>query len=155
MKRFEACKTLRRQILRYIQLVESEQFLGSLIHANEELVDALMLFVKLDKPIEEDSDSEDGEDWNRSDDVAEGVGKMNLADRRGSTSSAAGNGRVVGAGAGAPPSKGKGPLPQRYHPRQQQPPESESEQDEDDEDDDPDNPFGDSNEVVDTPSFEW
>ena len=49
-------------MLRYIQLVESEQFLGSLIHANEELVEALRLFMKLDKPIEEDSDSED--EWN-------------------------------------------------------------------------------------------
>src|SRR5690606_15204731 len=44
MQRFETCKVLRRSILRYIQLVESEQYLGSLIHANEELVDALALF---------------------------------------------------------------------------------------------------------------
>ncbi|KAF8459422.1 hypothetical protein BGX38DRAFT_9638 [Terfezia claveryi] len=57
MNKFEACKELRRTVLRYIQLVESEQFLGSLIHANEELVEALSLFMRLDKPIEEDSDS--------------------------------------------------------------------------------------------------
>lgn len=63
MQRFETCKMLRRQILRYIQFVESEQWLGSLIHANEELVNALMTFEVLDKSVEDDSDSEDGE-WN-------------------------------------------------------------------------------------------
>jgi LAS seventeen-binding protein 5 len=59
MKRFETCKTLRRQILRYIQNVESEQWLGGLIHANEELVNALMAFEVLDKSVEDDSDSEE------------------------------------------------------------------------------------------------
>ena len=59
VKRFETCKVLRRQILRYIQLVESEQWLGSLIHANDELVTALMAFEVLDKSVEDDSDSED------------------------------------------------------------------------------------------------
>ena len=62
LKRFENCKLLRRQILRYIQFVESEQWLGSLIHANEELVTALMAFEILDKSVDDDSDSEDG--WN-------------------------------------------------------------------------------------------
>ena len=58
LKRFETCKLLRRQILRYIQFVESEQWLGSLIHANEELVNALMAFEVLDKSVDNDSDSE-------------------------------------------------------------------------------------------------
>lgn len=58
VKRFENCKQLRRQILRYIQFVESEQWLGSLIHANDELVTALMAFEVLDKSVEDDSDSE-------------------------------------------------------------------------------------------------
>jgi hypothetical protein len=61
MRRFETCKTLRRQILRYIQNVESEQWLGGLIHANEELVNALMAFEVLDKSVEDDSDSEDSD----------------------------------------------------------------------------------------------
>lgn len=61
LKRFETCKLLRRQILRYIQHVESEQWLGSLIHANEELVTALMSFEVLDKSLEDDSDSDDNE----------------------------------------------------------------------------------------------
>ncbi len=61
LNRFETCKVLRRQILRYIQNVESEQYLGSLIHANEELVNALMAFEVLDKSVEDDSDSDENE----------------------------------------------------------------------------------------------
>ncbi|QQK42623.1 VHS subgroup [Penicillium digitatum] len=57
--RFEKCKELRHTILRYIQHIETEEFLGGLIHANEELVDALMAFEVLDKSVDYDSDSED------------------------------------------------------------------------------------------------
>ncbi|KUI69170.1 Protein lsb5 [Cytospora mali] len=56
---FEACKLLRRKILRYIHHVESEQWLGSLLHANDELVQALMTFEQLDRSIDADSDSDD------------------------------------------------------------------------------------------------
>lgn len=82
LKRFETCKQLRRTILRYIQHVESEQWLGGLIHANEELVEALTLYEILDKPIEDDSDSED-EGWNDPPDhsvnlVAQGLGKLKM-----------------------------------------------------------------------------
>ncbi|PFH58348.1 hypothetical protein XA68_13845 [Ophiocordyceps unilateralis] len=56
---FEACKQLRRRILRYIHLVDSEQWLGSLLHANDELVHALMSFEQLDRSIDADSDSDD------------------------------------------------------------------------------------------------
>lgn len=56
---FEFCKLLRRKILRYIQLVESEQWLGALLHANDELVTALMTFEQLDRSIDADSDSDD------------------------------------------------------------------------------------------------
>ena len=62
LKHFETCKLLRRQILRYIQHIDSEQWLGSLIHANEELVNALMAYEVLDKSLEDDSDSEN-EAW--------------------------------------------------------------------------------------------
>jgi LAS seventeen-binding protein 5 len=58
LKRFETCKHLRRQILRYIQVIESDEFLGGLIHANEELIGALMAFEVLDKSVDDDSDSE-------------------------------------------------------------------------------------------------
>ncbi|KAJ0119806.1 VHS domain-containing protein [Diaporthe amygdali] len=59
VQHFEACKQLRRKILRYIHHVESEQWLGSLLHANDELVQALMTFEQLDRSIDADSDSDD------------------------------------------------------------------------------------------------
>ncbi|GME23657.1 vhs domain-containing protein [Neofusicoccum parvum] len=58
VKLFENCKQLRRQILRYIQLVESDQWIGSLLSANDELVKALMSYEIMDKSISDDSDSE-------------------------------------------------------------------------------------------------
>lgn len=62
VNRFETCKALRRQVLRYIQFVESEQWLGSLIMANDGLVEALMAYEILDKSVHDDSDS-DGNGW--------------------------------------------------------------------------------------------
>lgn len=59
VRQFEACKKLRRKILRYIHHIESEQWLGSLLHANDELVMALMTFEQLDRSIAADSDSDD------------------------------------------------------------------------------------------------
>ncbi|KAI2633314.1 hypothetical protein GGS21DRAFT_491034 [Xylaria nigripes] len=56
---FDNCKKLRRRILRYIHFVEDEQWLGSLLHANDELILALMTFEQLDRSIDADSDSED------------------------------------------------------------------------------------------------
>lgn len=58
LKRFNTCKALRRQILRYIQLVESDQWIGSLLNANDELVKALIAFEVNDKSVDDDSDSE-------------------------------------------------------------------------------------------------
>ncbi|KAK3381302.1 hypothetical protein B0H63DRAFT_524031 [Podospora didyma] len=59
VQRFETCKQLRRKILRYIHHVDSEQWLGGLLHANDELVTALMTFEQLDRSIDADSDSDD------------------------------------------------------------------------------------------------
>ncbi|KAI0022863.1 hypothetical protein F4780DRAFT_141031 [Xylariomycetidae sp. FL0641] len=59
VQRFETCKKLRRKVLRYIHHVEDEQWLGGLLHANDELVTALMTFEQLDRSIDADSDSED------------------------------------------------------------------------------------------------
>lgn len=60
VKHFNECKQLRRKILFYIQQVESDEWIGSLIHANEELVNALMTFEVLDKGADDDSDSDQG-----------------------------------------------------------------------------------------------
>ncbi|KAJ4327014.1 hypothetical protein N0V84_002513 [Fusarium piperis] len=67
VERFEACKLLRRKVLRYseeadsvkIHHVEEEQWLGGLLHANDELVHALMSFEQFDRSIDADSDSDD------------------------------------------------------------------------------------------------
>ncbi|CCU82315.1 VHS domain-containing protein [Blumeria hordei DH14] len=56
--RFEKCKLLRRRILHYIQNTQSEEWLGPLLHANDELVIALMTFEQLDRSIDADSDSD-------------------------------------------------------------------------------------------------
>lgn len=42
-----------------IQHVEAEEWLGGLLHANDELVTALMTFEQLDRSIDADSDSDD------------------------------------------------------------------------------------------------
>ena len=67
VRRFEACKILRRRILYYIQHVESDQWIGSLVNANDELVKALTAYEITDRSIDDDSDSEA---WEDSDQVA-------------------------------------------------------------------------------------
>jgi len=69
---YENCKSLHTTVLRYIQHVESEQWLGSLIQAHEQLSTALDMYNTFDKPIDEDSDSED--EWNS--DVSRRMGDL-------------------------------------------------------------------------------
>ena len=59
---FDSCKRLRRQVLAYLQHIESGDLLGGLLHANDELVEALMAYEILDKSLEDDSDSEEDPD---------------------------------------------------------------------------------------------
>ncbi|KAK5135803.1 hypothetical protein LTR08_004630 [Meristemomyces frigidus] len=58
LNRFDTCKGLRRQILLYIQQVESDEWIGSLVNANDELVKALTAFEIMDRSIDDDSDSD-------------------------------------------------------------------------------------------------
>ena len=58
VRRFEACKDLRRKILYYIAHVESEQWIGSLVNANDELVKALTAYEIMDRSVDDDSDSD-------------------------------------------------------------------------------------------------
>ena len=133
INRFEKCKKLRHQILRYIQHIESEEFLGSLIHANEELVTALMAFEVLDKSLDYDSDSDD--------DVLSGNwrSKAELEDEMGQSFS----------GLSVNPPKPPRPTASSSLAHQVYESESESEP----EDDDEDNPFGDRN-AIKTPAVE-
>ncbi|ODQ58937.1 hypothetical protein WICANDRAFT_15786, partial [Wickerhamomyces anomalus NRRL Y-366-8] len=56
---FDKSRIIRRKILHYLQLVDSEEFLGSLIHANEELVQALQQYTEYAAKItSHDSDDE-------------------------------------------------------------------------------------------------
>lgn len=55
----QICNGLRRQILEYIQLVESEQYIGSLLEANDKLVKAVRAYNIIDRGVDDDSDSEE------------------------------------------------------------------------------------------------
>ncbi|KAJ5173321.1 hypothetical protein N7492_005914 [Penicillium capsulatum] len=141
INRFEKCKDLRHQILRYIQYIESEEFLGGLIHANEELVTALMAFEVLDKSLDYDSDSDDdvmSGNWKSKADLEEDMNQSF-------------NGLSVNPP--KPPRPNRPPtLPMSsssQNSRQIFESESESESEEDD-----DNPFGDRNAIGTTPKVE-
>ena len=150
--RFETCKLLRRQILRYIQHVESDDFLGSLIHANDELVTALMAYEVLDKSIDDDSDSELEEAQHQSRAHAGSVSSPPPPDDA-----------VRGLSLASPPKPprpGCVPMPITASARGsgagkgKQAVESESEDsEEEDDDEDEDNPFGDRNAEA-TPAVE-
>lgn len=60
--RLEQAKVARRPIIRYIQLVNDEEFVGVLIEANEKIVEAIQLYDKMSKPAVLDSDDEDDDD---------------------------------------------------------------------------------------------
>ena len=134
-KRFETCKQLRRQILRYIQYVESDDYLGGLIHANEELITALMAYEVLDKSVDDDSDSE----YEEAKHLSRTMGGTHITEEKPKK----------------PPRPGNSPMPRessstlgaasfRTAPSTKTV-ASESESEEDDDDDDPDDPFGDRN----------
>ncbi|KAF2026587.1 hypothetical protein EK21DRAFT_115643 [Setomelanomma holmii] len=118
MRRFETCKQLRRQILRYIHLVESEQYIGGLLNANDELVKGLMAFEIMDKSIDDDSDS---------DNETGGVSMAGL--------------RIEEEAPAKPPRPMSIPMPPAPTPsKQRAAPDSEPEEDDDD-------PFSDNNAV--------
>jgi hypothetical protein len=145
MSRFETCKQLRRHILRYIQYVESDDFLGGLIHANEELVSALMAFEVMDKSVDDDSDSELEEaqhlsraahasDRAAQDQAAQSMAGLNLADEKPTKPPRPGKVAI-------PPPR---PPPAKTNWKAKQI-ESESESESEEGNDDPNDPFGDKN----------
>ena len=155
MKRFEVCKSLRRQILRYIQFVESDDYLGGLIHANDELINALMAFEVLDKSIEDDSDSEleEGKHLSR----IHGHGHSTTTTGSPGPDEHAFAGLSV-SGSSSPPTKPPRPMSIPMPPagagkaRQVESDDEESDATEE-EDDDENNPFGDSYAAA-TPAIE-
>ncbi|ESZ89651.1 hypothetical protein SBOR_9963 [Sclerotinia borealis F-4128] len=139
LQHFDSCKLLRRKILRYIQHVEAEEWLGGLLHANDELVNALMTFEQLDRSIDADSDSDD--------DMAEQahlykMAERSNADRRNSDATTQ---QLAGLSIGtksplSPTRTSHRPAPPTPQ-RSARPPAPESEDEEEDEDD----PFADRN----------
>lgn len=150
VKRFETCKQLRRQVLRYIQLVESDDWIGSLLSANDELVKALMGYEIMDKSLEDDSDSDGWERPSAEDYIAAAKFEANRNTGGGASASEQLAGLNLGGNEAAPP---KPPRPGNITmpPRPPQPnyDELESESEPEDEDD----PFGDSK-AVKTPRVE-
>ncbi|KAG6015852.1 hypothetical protein E4U54_002839 [Claviceps lovelessii] len=148
VQHFEACKMLRRRILRYIHQIESEQWLGSLLHANDELVRALMAFEQLDQSIEADSDSDD--------ELAEQAHRYRMITEKAQQDRAASGhigsrshdpGPSIGNDASAPPRPPRPAVPPRKSPV------ATAVEADDDDDDDEDDPFGDRN-VISTPGME-
>ena len=142
MSRFEQCKTLRRQVLRYIQAVESDEWIGSLLSANDELVKALMAFEIMDKSISDDSDSEA--------ELNLGAGLMNRPTRKDAETALAGL-QLGEAPPAKPPRPGSMPMPPvpNFNPAAQEDSEEDLVEDLADEND----PFGDQN-AVKTPHTE-
>ena len=57
-QRYDTCKTLHRQTLRYCSLVTDENYLGALLQANDQVAEATRLYEQLDRSFDYDSDSE-------------------------------------------------------------------------------------------------
>lgn len=156
VNRFETCKALRRQVLRYIQLVESDDWIGSLLSANDELVKALTSYEIMDKSLEDDSDSDGWERPSAEDYIA--AAKFE-AQRTGQATGGATE-QLAGLDLGETQAPPKPPRPSGmtlppkpdYGKARKIESESESESDTEDLEDD-DDPFGDSN-AVKTPHAE-
>lgn len=54
----DKAKAARRPVIRYIQLVTDEEYVGTLLDANEKIVEAIQLYDRLSKPAVLDSDSD-------------------------------------------------------------------------------------------------
>ena len=143
VNRFETCKNLRRRILYYIQHVESDEWIGSLVNANDELVKALTAYEITDRSIEDDSDSDA---WEHSHTAPPAAPKAPMSPSRTTQQDLAGLSLTD-----TPPAKPSRPgnmaMPAKPNfpeaPRRPPPPPAPKKDSGDDEDDD--DPFGDAN----------
>ncbi|TXT04425.1 uncharacterized protein COLE_07244 [Cutaneotrichosporon oleaginosum] len=67
----DKAKAARRAVVKYIQVVTDEEFLGTLLEANERIVTAIQLYDKMSKPAALDSDSDDEESKRYGDESAQ------------------------------------------------------------------------------------
>ncbi|KAK5125060.1 hypothetical protein LTR85_001251 [Meristemomyces frigidus] len=136
--RFETCKSLRRQILLYIQHVESDDWIGSLVNANDELVKALTAYEIMDRSIDDDSDSDA---WEQSDHAGSQHTRHVSSD---TAAQLAGLSLAEGAPAKPPrPTPGSIAMPAKQSFPSAKAPAHEEEDDGGEDDDD--DPFGDAN----------
>ncbi|KAF2717711.1 hypothetical protein K431DRAFT_276368 [Polychaeton citri CBS 116435] len=140
MRRFDACKRLRRQILVYIQHVESDDWIGSLVNANDELVKALTAYEIMDKSLSDDSDS-DAWEQPPAPTMTDAAATQQLSGLKLNDAAAA---------PAKPPRPNSIPMPPPPPPPQVPAVREPSPASEDEDDD---NPFGDSNAVA-TPGYE-
>lgn len=140
-RRVEACKALRRKILYYINNVESDKWIGSLVNANDELVKALTAYEIMDRSIDDDSDS----------DAWESLGEQRPKSSKGVSSDTHEQLAGLTISDEAPPPKPPRPASIPMPPPPPVPSSSQAKLDDDAEDDD--DPFGDSN-AVQTPYIE-
>lgn len=71
--KFIQARTIRRKVLRYLQLVTEGEFLGSLLHANDELVKALTKYdnrCKKGGEYDDDDDEDDEDEYEEGDSLA-------------------------------------------------------------------------------------
>lgn len=135
-------------MLRYIQLVESDEWIGSLLSANDELVKALTSYEIMDRSLDDDSDSDAWEHLPEEGSQATGAESQLAGLKLG--------GGQEGAAPPKPPRPGQLTMPARpdYGKTRVQEDSEESENEyEEEEDEEEDNPFGDSN-AVKTPHLE-
>lgn len=139
-RRVEACRSLRRKILYYINHVESDTWIGSLVNANDELVKALTAYEIMDRSISDDSDS----------DAWESLEGQQPRSRQGVSSDT--HDQFAGLTISDEPAPPKLPRPTSI-PTPPAPIASSSQSRVSDEGEDEDDPFGDSN-AVQTPFIE-
>lgn len=140
VNRFQTCKSLRRQILLYIQHVESDEWIGSLVNANDELVKALTAYEIMDRSIDDDSDSDMEQHLADSMKTGQPAGAKHM--RAMSTDTQAQlAGLSIGEAHHAAPAKPPRPAPGGIA----MPPKPSFPAEEDDAGEDEDDPFGDSN----------
>lgn len=139
---FKHCRTLRKIILRYIHSIESDEFIGALIHANEELITALKKYDEMSRPPDYDSDSDesdyDGDDWKVESDRMKHL-NIGPSGSAGPSSSGAGNG-ASSSGHSSSAAAGSAQTKRNKYP------DTESESEEEEEEDE-NNPFGDSHAI--------
>jgi hypothetical protein len=136
IRRVDACKSLRRKILYYIQHVESDEWIGSLVNANDELVDALTAYHIMDRSISDDSDSDA---WESMPDQGSSASKGVSAQTQNQLAGLSLEDK-------APPKPPRPAAPTIAMPPPPVPAATQSKASDDEEEDD-DDPFGDSNAV--------